>query len=92
MKIEFLYKTHGTAKLASHNIETTNELIVDSYSKNKKLIRKDYDHLKRIIVQINLDKEHIGTENASRKDNINIPAFGIENDFFVTELTTGVYE
>ena len=48
--------------------------------------------MKQITDQINLDKESIDTEVASRKDNINIPEFEIEKDFFETELTPGVYE
>ena len=58
--------------------------IIDSYFKNKKLTRNDFDHLKNIKDQI------IHTEGASRKDNINIPEFGSENGFFEIELPPGV--
>ena len=33
-----------------------------------------------------------GALRASRKDNIKIPEFGIENKFFEIELTLGVYD
>ena len=58
--------------------------MVDSYSKNKKLTRKDFDKLKKINNQIN--------ENIKDKTTIIIPEFGIENDFVEIELTPGVYE
>ena len=71
--VEYLYKTSG-------DIEKITKLIVDSYSKEKTLTRKDFDQLKKIINQNNKDKTII------------IPEFGIENDFFEIELTPGVYE
>ena len=46
MNVEYLYK-------AFDNIEKINSFIVDSYSTNKKLIKKDFDQLKKIIYQIN---------------------------------------
>ena len=76
MNVEYLYK-------AFDNIEKINNLIVDSYSKNKKLIKKDFDQLKKIINQIN--------QNIKDKTII-IPEFGIENDLVEIELPPGVYE
>ena len=76
MNVEYLYK-------AFDNIEKINTFIVDSYSKNKKLIKKDFDHLKKIINQID--------QNIKDKTII-IPEFGIENDFVEIELPPGVYE
>ena len=77
MNVEYLYK-------AFDNIEKINNFIVDSYSKNKKLIKKDFDQLKKIIIQIN--------QNIKDKTTIIIPEFGIENDFVEIELPPGVYE
>ena len=76
MNVEYLYK-------AFDNIEKINYFIVDSYSKNKKLIKKDFDHLKKIFNQIN--------QNIKDKTLI-IPEFKIENDFVEIELPPGVYE
>ena len=82
MNVEYLYK-------AFDNIEKINKFIVDSYSKNKKPIKKDFDQLKKIINQIIQNF----TEGASHKDNTIInPEFGIENDFVEIELPPGVYE
>ena len=64
MNVEYSIQT-------SSNIEKADKLIIDSYSKSKTLIRKDFDYLKKIIDQNNLDK-----------DNINICEFAIEDDFF----------
>ena len=75
MNIEYLYKIS--------DIEKINNFIVDSYSKSKKLIKKDFDQLKKIINQIN--------QNIKDKTII-IPEFGIENDFVEIELPPGVYE
>ena len=75
MNVEYLYKIS--------NVEKINTVMVDSYSKNKKLTRKDFDKLKKIINQIN--------QNIKDKT-IVIPEFGIENDFVEIELTPGVYE
>ena len=75
MNVEYLYKIS--------NVEKINTFMVDSYSKNKKLTRKDFDQLKKIIIQIN--------QNIKDKTII-IPEFGIENDFVEIELTPGVYE
>ena len=47
---------------------------------------------KKILIKKIFDRINKDTEGASRKDDINIPAFGIENDFFEIELTPGVYE
>ena len=54
--------------------KTSNNFIVDSSSENKKFTRKDFDQLKKIIIQIVQDK----TTNI-------IPDFGIKNDFFEIE-------
>ena len=75
MNVEYLYKIS--------NVEKINTFMVDSYSKNKKLTRKDFDQLKKIIIQIN--------QNIKDKTII-IPEFGIENDFVEIELPPGVYE
>ena len=45
MNVEYLNKISDINKI--------NTFIVDSYSKNKKLIKKDFDQLKKIIIQIN---------------------------------------
>ena len=76
MNVEYLYKIS--------DVEKINTFMVDSYSKNKKLTRKDFDKLKKIINQIN--------QNIKDKTTIIIPEFGIENDFVEIELTPGVYE
>ena len=76
MNVEYLYK-------AFDNIEKINTFIVDSYSENKKLIKKDFDQLKKIIIQI--------YQNIKDKTII-IPEFGIENDFVKIDLPPGVYE
>ena len=77
MNVECLYEIS--------DIEKVNNFIVDSYSKNKKLTRKDFNKLKKIINQSKLaiDKD---------KNKIKIPEVGIDNDFFDIELTPGVYE
>ena len=75
MNVEYLYKISNEEKI--------NTFMVDSYSKNKKLTRKDFDQLKKIIIQIN--------QNIKDKTII-IPEFGIENDFVEIELPPGVYE
>ena len=77
MNVEYLYK-------AFDNIEKINNFVVDSYSKNKKLTRKNFDKLKKILNQIN--------QNIKDKTTIIIPEFGIENDFVEIELTPEVYE
>ena len=81
MNVEYLYRI--SEMQSTSGIEKINNFIVDSYSKNKKLIKKDFDQLKKIIIQIN--------QNIKDKTII-IPEFGIENDFVETELTPGVYE
>ena len=73
MNVDYLYKISY--------IEKVNNFIVDSFSKSKKLTRKDFDQLKAIIIQIIHDKT-----------TIIIPGMGIENDFFEIELPPGVYE
>ena len=73
MNVEYLYKIS--------DIQKVNNFIVDSYSKNKKLTRKEYIQLKKMIIQF-----------IQYKTIIIIPEFGIENTFFEIELTTGVYE
>ena len=80
MNVEYLYKISDMQ--STPGIGKINNFIVDSYSKNKKLIKKDFDQLKKIIIQI--------TQNI--KDKIIIPEFGIENDFVEIELPPGVYE
>ena len=77
MNVECLYEIS--------DIEKVNNFIVDSYSKNKKLTRKDFNQLKKIINQSKLaiDKD---------KNKIKILEVGIDNDFFDIELTPGVYE
>ena len=75
MNVEYLYKISDVKKI--------NTFMVDSYSKNKKLIEKDFDQLKKTINQIN--------QNIKDKTII-IPEFGIENDFVEIELPPGVYE
>ena len=81
MNVEYLYRISDMQ--SSSGIEKINNFFVDSYSKNKKLIKKDFDQLKKIIIQIN--------QNIKDKTII-IPEFGIENDFVEIELTPGVYE
>ena len=66
MNVECLNKISDTKF-----VERTNTFKVDSFSKSKKLTRKYFDYLKKTIDQIN-----------KGKDNLNIPEFGIENDFF----------
>ena len=75
MNVEYLYKISDVKKI--------NTFMVDSYSKNKKLTRKDFDKLKEIINQINQN---------IKDTTIIIPEFEIENDFVEIELTPGVYE
>ena len=43
MNVEYLYKISDVKKI--------NTIMVDSYSKKKKLTRKDFDKLKKIIIQ-----------------------------------------
>ena len=62
MNVEYLYKISGS-------IEKINKFMVDSFSKNKKLIKKDFDKLKKIIDQINKDKDN------QESPHINIPEF-----------------
>ena len=81
MNVEYLYRISDMQ--STSGIEKINNFIVDSYSKNKKLIKKDFDQLKKIIIQNN--------QNIKDKTII-IPEFGIENDFVEIELTPGVYE
>ena len=86
INVEYLYKTSDTARLASRKIEKVNKLIVNCCSRKTKLTRKYFDYLKKIFDQNNLDT----TTLASHKDNMNIPEFGIENDFLEIELKPGV--
>ena len=81
MNVKYLYKLSDMQ--STSGIGKINNFIVDSYSKNKKLIKKDFDKLKKIINQIN--------QNIKDKTII-IPEFGIENDFVEIELPPGVYE
>ena len=81
MNVEYLYRISDMQSTSC--IEKTNNFIVDIYSKNKKHIKKDFDQLKKISIQIN--------QNIKDKTII-IPEFGIENDFVEIELTPGVYE
>ena len=82
LNVEYLYKISDMQ--STSGIEKINTFMVDSYSKNKKLTRKDFNKLKKIIDQIN--------QNIKDKTTIIIPKFGIENDFVEIELTPGVYE
>ena len=82
LNVEYLYKISDMQ--STSGIEKINTFMVDSYSKNKKLTRKDFNKLKKIIDQIN--------QNIKDKTTIIIPEFGIENDFVEIELTPGVYE
>ena len=82
MNVEYLYKISDVKKI--------NTFMVDSYSKNKKLIKKDFDKLTKIINQINQNTE--GALHIKGKTTIIIPEFEIENDFVEIELTPGVYE
>ena len=82
MNVECLYKISDMQ--STSGIGKVNYFIVDSYSKNKKLTKKDFDKLKKIINQNN--------QNIKDKTTIIIPEFGIENDFIEIELTPGVYE
>ena len=77
MNVEYLYKISDMQ--STSGIEKGNTFMVDSYSKNKKLTRKDFDQLKKIIYQ----KNQTNAEGASHKDKTTniIPEFGIENDF-----------
>ena len=81
MNVEYLYRISDMQ--STSGIEKIKTFMVDSYSKNKKLTRKDFDQLKKIINQIN--------QNIKDKT-IVIPEFGIENDFVEIELPPGVYE
>ena len=81
MNVEYLYRICDMQ--STSGIEKNNNFFVDSYSKNKKLIKKDFDQLKKVSIQIN--------QNIKDKTII-IPEFGIENDFVEIELTPGVYE
>ena len=54
------------------DIEKYNNVLGDSYSKNRKLTRKDFDYLKKIIDQMNLENQYYI---------MNIPELRIENDF-----------
>ena len=76
MNVEYLHKTFDTEFVAK-----ANQLITNSYSKNKKLTRKDFVRLKKIFDRINKDKDN------KEFFDINIPEFGIENEFFEIELT-----
>ena len=58
-------------------MEKTNTLLSNSYSKNKKLIRNDFEFLKKIIDQTNLDKDNIKIVNLELK---------------MISLTPGVYD
>ena len=51
MNVEYLYKISDVQ--STSGIGKINNFIVDSYSKNKKLIKKDFDQLKKIIIQFN---------------------------------------
>ena len=79
MNVEYLYRINDS-------IEKINNFINDSFSKNEKLTRKDFDKLKKIIDQINKVKDN------KESLHINIPELGIENNIFEIELTPGVYE
>ena len=48
MNVEYLYKISDTKF-----VEKANTFMVDSYSKNKKLTREDFDYLKKLYDQIN---------------------------------------
>ena len=83
MNVEYLYRISDMQ--STSGIEKINNYIVDSFSKNKKLTKKHFDQLKKIINQIN--------QNVKDKTTIIIiPEFGIENDFFEIQLPPGVYE
>ena len=67
MNVEYLYKISDMQ--STSGIEKINKFIVDSYSKNKKLIKKDFDQLKKIINQINQN---------NKDKTIIIPEFGMK--------------
>ena len=75
-KIASLYETSD-----DNFIEKTNKLISNSYSSNSKLTRKDFIDLKELIEVFIFPDQ-----------NMNIPDFEIENDFFGIELPPGAYE
>ena len=54
MKVEYLYKFSD-----NDFVEKANKSMVDSYSKNRKLTRKDFDHLKKIIEAFNQQPTYI---------------------------------
>ena len=62
-------------------IEKTNNFITISYSKKKKLTRKDFNQLKELIEVFNCPKQQI-----------HIPDFEIEHDSFGIQLVPGAYE
>ena len=76
-KIKDLYETSD-----DKFIEKTNTLITKSYTKKKKkLTRKDFNQLKELIEVFNYPDQQM-----------HIPDFEIEQDFFGIQLTPGAYE
>ena len=62
-------------------IEKTNTHITNSFSKKKKLTRKDFNQFKELIEVLNYPIEQV-----------HIPVFEIEHDSFGIELPPGAYE
>ena len=81
MKVEYLYKTSDSI--------IVNNFLVGSYSKRKKLTRKDFNQLNELIDQINKDQQ--STVGASRV-NITKYEYEILDNFFEIELPPGAYE
>ena len=64
-------------------VKKVNTIIINSYSENKKLARKNFKDKKELIEANN--QQHT-------KHPITIPGFEIQDDFFEIELPPGVYE
>ena len=64
-------------------VKKVNTIIINSYSENKKLARKNFIDKKELIEANN--QQHT-------KHPITIPGFEIQDDFFEIELPPGVYE
>ena len=69
-------------------VEKANKLITNSYAKNRKITRKKFDQLKKVVEAFNQQP----TNKDQQQNSINIPSFEIENHFVEIQLPPGVYE
>ena len=87
---DYFIKFHETTTQASYieYVEKINKLMVDSYSKNKKLSNFDSNELKKVIKDFYLKAKFHTLD--TQQNSVNIPEF--ETVYFEVQLPPGAYE